>query len=182
MPAETLMRDTSQPGATCPAHAPKDHPAIPAQKVGILLANLGTPDGTDYTSMRRYLKEFLTDKRVIEWPKALWYPILFGIVLNTRPGKVGKAYESIWNKERDAVVKSVSRQPMASTRSASPKNFSAGSLITRSGWLAGGLRRRELLNLGTLQCLLHQVVHGQEGLQLLDGGQVGVGFGMLGHK
>jgi ferrochelatase len=51
--------------------------------------------------MRRYLEEFLTDKRVIEWPRALWYPILYGIVLNRRPQKVGKAYDSIWNTERD---------------------------------------------------------------------------------
>ena len=77
------------------------HPPIKHGKVGVLLVNLGTPDGTDYASMRRYLKEFLTDKRVIEWPKIAWYPILFGIVLNTRPGKVGKAYETIWNKERN---------------------------------------------------------------------------------
>ncbi|OWZ88792.1 ferrochelatase, partial [Sinorhizobium sp. LM21] len=49
--------------------------------------------------MRRYLKEFLTDRRVIEWSRLFWYPILFGIVLNTRPGKVGKAYETIWNKD-----------------------------------------------------------------------------------
>ena len=80
---------------------PSGHPDVGFGKVGVLLVNLGTPDGTDYTSMRRYLREFLTDKRVIEWPRALWYPILFGIVLNTRPGKVGKAYESIWNKDLD---------------------------------------------------------------------------------
>ncbi|TCD11427.1 ferrochelatase [Oricola cellulosilytica] len=80
---------------------PPEHPPVKIQKVGVLLVNLGTPDATDYKSMRRYLKEFLTDKRVIEWPRAIWYPILFGIVLNTRPGKVGKAYEEIWNKELD---------------------------------------------------------------------------------
>ncbi|MEM5501801.1 ferrochelatase [Ahrensia kielensis] len=80
---------------------PADHPSVKIHKVGVLLVNLGTPDGTDFKSMRRYLQEFLTDKRVIEWPKALWYPILYGIVLNTRPGKVGKAYETIWNKELD---------------------------------------------------------------------------------
>lgn len=80
---------------------PADHPDVRVHKVGVLLVNLGTPDGTDYASMRRYLQEFLTDKRVIEWPKAIWYPVLYGIVLNTRPGKVGKAYETIWNKERD---------------------------------------------------------------------------------
>jgi len=77
------------------------HPPVKHGKVGVLLVNLGTPDGTDYTSMRRYLKEFLMDKRVIEWPRIAWYPILFGIVLNTRPGKVGKAYETIWNKDRN---------------------------------------------------------------------------------
>ncbi|MGX5722426.1 ferrochelatase [Shinella zoogloeoides] len=77
------------------------HPRVKHGKVGVLLVNLGTPDGTDYTSMRRYLKEFLMDKRVIEWPRIAWYPILFGIVLNTRPGKVGKAYETIWNKDRN---------------------------------------------------------------------------------
>jgi ferrochelatase len=64
-----------------------------------LLVNLGTPDGTDKVSMRRYLKEFLMDRRVIEWSPFFWYPILFGIVLNTRPAKVGKAYETIWNKD-----------------------------------------------------------------------------------
>ena len=78
---------------------PADHPKIALGKVGVLIVNLGTPDGTDYTSMRRYLREFLTDRRVIEWSRWKWYPILFGIVLNTRPGKVGKAYELIWNKD-----------------------------------------------------------------------------------
>ena len=86
---------------TARPHLPGDQLSVAFGKVGVLLVNLGTPDGTDYASMRRYMREFLTDKRVIEWPRALWYPILFGIVLNTRPGKVGKAYESIWNTERD---------------------------------------------------------------------------------
>lgn len=89
--------DVADPAMTLPA----DHPPVKLGKVGVLLVNLGTPDATDPVSMRRYLKEFLTDKRVIEWPKALWYPILFGIVLNTRPKRVGKAYEEIWNKELD---------------------------------------------------------------------------------
>lgn len=84
-----------------PVSKPASHPPAKFGKVGVLLVNLGTPDGTDYASMRRYLKEFLTDTRVIEWPKIAWYPILFGIVLNTRPGKVGKAYETIWNREKN---------------------------------------------------------------------------------
>lgn len=84
-----------------PAHWPSDHPPVNCGKVGVLLVNLGTPDGTDYKSMRRYLEEFLTDKRVIEWSRWFWYPILYGIVLNRRPQKVGKAYEEIWNKDLD---------------------------------------------------------------------------------
>ena len=78
---------------------PSSHPKIEHGKVGVLLINLGTPDGTDYWSMRRYLAEFLTDKRVIEWPKLIWYPILYGIVLLRRPQKSGHAYQTIWNKE-----------------------------------------------------------------------------------
>ena len=64
-----------------------------------MLVNLGTPDGTSYGPMRRYLAEFLSDTRVVDTPRALWLPILHGIILNTRPAKSGRAYESIWNKE-----------------------------------------------------------------------------------
>lgn len=78
---------------------PADHPPVKTGKVGVMLVNLGTPDGTDKVSMRRYLKEFLSDRRVIEWSRLFWYPILYGIVLNTRPKKSGHAYEQIWNKE-----------------------------------------------------------------------------------
>ncbi|WP_438270340.1 ferrochelatase [Rhizobium mongolense] len=84
-----------------PSYLPAEHPPVKFGKVGVLLVNLGTPDGTDYTSMRRYLREFLTDRRVIEWSPLKWYPILFGIVLNTRPQKIGKAYETIWNKDKN---------------------------------------------------------------------------------
>ena len=76
---------------------PANHPPVKSGKIGVLLVNLGTPDGTDYSSMRRYLAEFLRDRRVIEWSPLYWYPILYGIVLNRRPQKVGKAYETIWN-------------------------------------------------------------------------------------
>ncbi len=80
---------------------PSGHPPVAFGRVGVLIVNLGTPDGTDYWSMRRYLAEFLTDRRVIEWSPLYWYPILYGIVLNRRPQRVGKAYAAIWNKERD---------------------------------------------------------------------------------
>ncbi|WP_244635894.1 ferrochelatase [Chthonobacter albigriseus] len=95
------MINVGKPPVPTPMQLPDGHPAVATGRVGILLVNLGTPDGTDRKSMRRYLEEFLTDRRVIEWPRAVWYPILYGIVLNTRPQKKGKDYETIWNTERD---------------------------------------------------------------------------------
>jgi ferrochelatase len=80
---------------------PAGHPLVRAGRIGVLLVNLGTPDGTGYWPMRRYLSEFLSDRRVIEWSPALWQPILQGIVLSVRPKKSGKLYEAIWNRERD---------------------------------------------------------------------------------
>lgn len=79
----------------------RGHPPVPGKKVGVLLVNLGTPDGTDFKPMWRYLREFLSDPRVIELPRAVWYPILYGIVLTTRPKKSGANYARIWNRERD---------------------------------------------------------------------------------
>ena len=67
--------------ATVPDHAEQDHPKIPTAKIGILLANLGTPDGYDYWSMRRYLGEFLSDKRVIDYSPLVWQPLLQGVIL-----------------------------------------------------------------------------------------------------
>ncbi|MEZ5775380.1 MAG: ferrochelatase [Hyphomicrobiaceae bacterium] len=84
-----------------PRHLPAGHPAVAAGKVGVLLVNLGTPDGTDYWSMRRYLREFLSDRRVIEWNPLYWQPILNLIVLQKRPQRSGAAYRTIWNNERD---------------------------------------------------------------------------------
>jgi ferrochelatase len=98
------MQDTAGrlgASASGPGPRPSSHPPVAAGRVGVLLVNLGTPDGTDYRSMRRYLAEFLTDRRVIEWSPLYWYPILYGIVLNRRPQRVGQAYAAIWNKERD---------------------------------------------------------------------------------
>ncbi len=82
-----------------PDHAPADHPALPKPKVGVLLANLGTPDATDYWSMRRYLSQFLSDRRVIDYSPWFWQPLLQGIILSRRPFKSGAAYRSIWNNE-----------------------------------------------------------------------------------
>jgi len=78
---------------------PADHPTVTTERVGVLLINLGTPDGADYWSMRRYLKEFLSDRRVIEAPPIIWQPILNGLILTTRPQRSGEAYAKIWMQE-----------------------------------------------------------------------------------
>jgi ferrochelatase len=80
---------------------PLDHPSIKSGKTGVLIANLGTPDGTDYWSMRRYLSEFLSDPRVVDLPRWKWLPILQLIILSKRPFSSGAAYRSIWNTEAD---------------------------------------------------------------------------------
>ncbi len=82
----------------------------PKSKIGILLVNLGTPEATDYWPMRAYLKEFLSDPRVIETNRALWWVILNGIILTVRPKKSGHAYAQIWNKEKnESPLKTFSR-------------------------------------------------------------------------
>ncbi|MFL6928530.1 MAG: ferrochelatase [Xanthobacteraceae bacterium] len=70
-------------------------------RIGVLLVNLGTPDATDYFSMRRYLKEFLSDRRVIEENRIKWWLILNLIILSVRPGRKGRDYDKIWNRERN---------------------------------------------------------------------------------
>ena len=93
-----------------PASWPVDHPDVPHGRVGVLLLNLGTPDATDYWSMRRYLKQFLSDRRVIEEPRWKWWPILNLIILTVRPGPKGKDYDTIWNKERnEGPLKTITR-------------------------------------------------------------------------
>ncbi|MEL6237394.1 MAG: ferrochelatase [Pseudomonadota bacterium] len=77
-------------------HLPNDHPPVKSGGVGVLLINLGTPDGPDPASVKRYLKQFLSDRRVIELPAIAWQPILRGVILNTRPQKSSKAYSKIW--------------------------------------------------------------------------------------
>jgi ferrochelatase len=72
-------------------HAPADHPPVATPRVGVLLVNLGTPDATDYWSMRRYLNEFLSDRRVIDYPAWLWQPLLQLVILSKRPFSSGEA-------------------------------------------------------------------------------------------
>ncbi len=78
---------------------PAGHPPIPNPKIGVLLTNLGTPDGPDVKSVKRYLGEFLSDRRVVEIPPIAWQPILRGIILNTRPKKSAEAYSLVWRED-----------------------------------------------------------------------------------
>jgi len=88
----------------------EDIPSTGPRNVGVLLTNLGTPDGTDYWSVRRYLAEFLSDRRVIEAPRLLWLFILNALILTTRPQRKGKDYATIWNRDLDeSPLKTITR-------------------------------------------------------------------------
>ena len=89
---------------------PNSHPSIPKPKIGVLIINLGTPEATDYFSMRRYLSEFLSDKRVIEVPSIIWKPILNLFILTFRPRKSGNLYKKIWNHQlNESPLKTITR-------------------------------------------------------------------------
>jgi ferrochelatase len=90
---------------------PAGHPPVGKAKIGVLLLNLGTPDATDYWSVRRYLSEFLSDPRVIETPQVIWQPILQLAILSFRPQKSGANYAKIWDKaENDSPLRVITRR------------------------------------------------------------------------
>ncbi|TIN20012.1 MAG: ferrochelatase [Mesorhizobium sp.] len=97
----TLSTPADPKAAKALGPLPAGHPPVAAGKIGVMLVNLGTPDGTDFKPMWRYLREFLSDPRVIELNRAVWYPILYGLVLTTRPKKSGANYARIWNREKN---------------------------------------------------------------------------------
>ena len=78
-----------------------NHPPINYGKTGVLIVNLGTPDSTDWLDIRKYLKEFLSDRRVIEVNPFLWQIILNLFILTFRPSKTAKAYKKIWMKNKN---------------------------------------------------------------------------------
>jgi ferrochelatase len=97
-----------------PRRLPDDHPPIAPARVGVLLLNLGTPDGTDYWSMRRYLKEFLSDRRVIDVDRLIWWPLLNLVILSRRPQRSGEAYAAIWDRERnESPLRTITRHQAA---------------------------------------------------------------------
>lgn len=110
-------------------HTPADHPPVKPQKIGVLLLNLGTPEGTDYWSMRRYLSEFLSDRRVIDLTPVFWQPILQGIILTFRPSKSGHAYAQIWNKEKNESPLKTETRAQCEKIAARLKNISPGIVV-----------------------------------------------------
>lgn len=92
---------------------PGDHPPVSSGLIGVLLINLGTPDGPDPASVKRYLKQFLSDTRVVEIPPIVWQLILRGIILNTRPQKSSKAYSKIWTERGSPLADITARQAEA---------------------------------------------------------------------
>jgi protoporphyrin/coproporphyrin ferrochelatase len=79
-------------------HLPAQHPPVCLGKTGVVLINLGTPDAPTTSAVRRYLAEFLSDRRVVELPALLWQPILRGIILTVRPRKTAKLYAHVWDR------------------------------------------------------------------------------------
>jgi len=100
-----MMTETSQ----------HKHPAKKGGKVGVLLTNLGTPDAATPTAVKRYLKEFLWDPRVVEQPRWLWWLVLNGVILNIRPKKSAAAYQTVWT-EKGSPLMAISRQQESAMR------------------------------------------------------------------
>ena len=129
-----------------------DHPAIPPRKVGVLLINLGTPDAADTRAVRRYLAEFLSDRRVVELPRLIWQPILRGAVLTTRPRKSAHAYRQVW-REDGSPLAAITRAQCAALQGA----FGADVLVDwamRYGRPAIGERLQALKDAGCERILL----------------------------
>jgi protoporphyrin/coproporphyrin ferrochelatase len=107
-----VMDSPRDPGAPDRlAYAPAGHPPVPPARIGVVLANLGTPDATDYWSMRRYLGEFLSDRRVIDYPAWKWQPLLQLVILSKRPFSSGDNYRKIWDEEAgDSPLRLITRK------------------------------------------------------------------------
>ena len=92
---------------------PGDHPNVAAPTIGVLLINLGTPNAPEPGAVKLYLREFLSDPRVVEIPQLVWQPILRGLILNTRPQKSAHAYRQVWMEEGSPLAVYTERQAKA---------------------------------------------------------------------
>lgn len=92
---------------------PNDHPQVASGSIGVLLINLGTPEAPTAGAVKTYLKQFLSDRRVIEIPALLWQPLLRGVILNTRPKKSAEAYSKVWTENGSPLADITARQAEA---------------------------------------------------------------------
>ncbi len=100
------MQTPETPGA----HRPADHPEAAHGRVGVLLVNLGSPEAPTPEAVRPYLRQFLSDPRVVELPRLIWVPLLHGFVLQTRPARTAEAYAAIWDREaNDSPLRAITR-------------------------------------------------------------------------
>ncbi len=83
---------------------PPEHPRVQVGRIGVLLVNLGSPDAPDVPSVKRFLGEFLSDKRVIEIPSIIWQPLLRGLILNTRPRTTAANYAKVWTPDGSPIT------------------------------------------------------------------------------
>lgn len=104
------MIDTIAPD---PSPLPAAHPHVAAPRIGVLLVNLGTPEAPEPSAVRRYLGQFLSDRRVVELPALLWQPILRGIILTTRPRKSAAAYREVWTEDGSPLAAITRAQSLA---------------------------------------------------------------------
>ena len=131
---------------------PAGHPPVPARRVGVLLVNLGTPDAAEPRAVRRYLKEFLSDRRVVEIPPLVWQPILRGAVLTTRPRKSAHAYQQVWT-DAGSPLAAITRAQAAALRGAFGPDVTVDWAM-RYGNPAIGERLRALKDAGCERILL----------------------------
>src|SRR5438105_7283995 len=130
---------------TDPAAKPSPAPAAEPAKIGVLLVNLGTPDAANAPSVRRYLKEFLTDPRVIENQGPLWNMILNGAILPFRPRRKARDYAKIWNREKNesplkTITRSQAEKLAEMIEPAAPQLVVDGAMRYGNPSIAAGLR------------------------------------------
>jgi ferrochelatase len=125
-----MTAETVAPGTGRLRHAPDDHPPVRTARIGVLVANLGTPDGYSYWPMRRYLSEFLSDKRVIDYPSWKWQPLLQLVILSKRPFSSGANYRSIWNHAADeSPLMTITKAQVAKLRASLAARYGDGVMV-----------------------------------------------------
>lgn len=125
-----MTAETARPGTGRLSHAPAGHPPVAAARIGVLVANLGTPDGHGYWPMRRYLSEFLSDKRVIDYPSWKWQPLLQLVILSKRPFTSGANYRKIWNHAEDeSPLMTITRAQVAKLRTSLGARYGDGVMV-----------------------------------------------------